>query len=260
MELFGCEGPSMSPTINPHGEIIVIEKISHRIWGIEGGSDGEKRKQESRKKQKEWEIVEHAKFLSLSKRNDNYEPSWFQEKQIEATAENHSKLSSFANTWKRLTSGIDRGDVVVLEHPEREGTVCKRVLGLPGDIIVRPDDGFHSSSDYRNVKNLFEEDDENYDSDLSYGNSLRTSSLKTVPDGHIWVEGDNSVNSTDSRSYGSVPAALVIGKSLLRVWPLRGNAMMVRGDRPMPSNRSAFTGSTIIPAGCEGEKRRKGDE
>lgn len=33
-----------------------------------------------------------------------------------------------------------------------------------------------------------------------------------VPAGHVWLEGDNPENSKDSRSYGAVPTAMIIGK------------------------------------------------
>jgi nickel-type superoxide dismutase maturation protease len=40
------------------------------------------------------------------------------------------------------------------------------------------------------------------------------------PDGW-WVEGDNPYASTDSRSYGAVPEADVVGRVLVRYWPVR---------------------------------------
>jgi len=44
--------------------------------------------------------------------------------------------------------------------------------------------------------------------------------LKHVPKGHVWIEGDNSPNSTDSRMYGPIPVGLVRGRAVLRLWPL----------------------------------------
>ena len=35
----------------------------------------------------------------------------------------------------------------------------------------------------------------------------------TVPKGHVWVEGDNSTCSADSRHFGAVPMALLIGRA-----------------------------------------------
>jgi nickel-type superoxide dismutase maturation protease len=38
-------------------------------------------------------------------------------------------------------------------------------------------------------------------------------------DGAVWVEGDNELASTDSRSLGVVPASAVKGVALVRLWP-----------------------------------------
>ncbi|NP_001373320.1 mitochondrial inner membrane protease subunit 1 isoform 2 [Danio rerio] len=40
-----------------------------------------------------------------------------------------------------------------------------------------------------------------------------------VPRGHVWLEGDNLRNSTDSRSYGPIPYALIRGRVCLKLWP-----------------------------------------
>ncbi len=39
--------------------------------------------------------------------------------------------------------------------------------------------------------------------------------------GGWWVEGDNAADSDDSRVFGAVPASAVIGRVLLRYYPLR---------------------------------------
>lgn len=41
----------------------------------------------------------------------------------------------------------------------------------------------------------------------------------TVPEGHIWVTGDNLSASRDSRNYGPVPLGLVKGTVYYKVWP-----------------------------------------
>lgn len=41
-----------------------------------------------------------------------------------------------------------------------------------------------------------------------------------VPLGHVWLEGDNSRASTDSRHFGPVPQGLVQIRLVLRIWPL----------------------------------------
>jgi nickel-type superoxide dismutase maturation protease len=42
-------------------------------------------------------------------------------------------------------------------------------------------------------------------------------------DGTVWVEGDNPLASTDSRTLGPLPASAVVGRVLLRLWPRPGH-------------------------------------
>lgn len=252
VDLVRCEGPSMLPTINSFGDIILIEKFTHRIYGIDGGHIGNKRIENARQRQKDWESMQMKKWPNHS--NDIASICWHKPKQPQATLQNYKKLSSFSYCVEKLRSGIAVGDVVVLQHPDREGTVCKRVIGLPGDTVVRPsgDKGHGFGITERQIMDLFEETDDKIP--FSGVTSLSNTSLTVVPDGHIWVEGDNSLNSADSRNYGPVPSSLVIGKVWMRVWPPRGNSLIVRGARPLPIDKNVpFTGSFVIPAGNEGE-------
>lgn len=96
------------------------------------------------------------------------------------------RVSVFAN-------GVNRGDVVISKSPNNpKHTVCKRVLGKEGDHIQVPKAG-------------------------NFGGEL----VVKVPKGHVWLQGDNANNSTDSRDYGPVPYALLKGKVFLKVWPPR---------------------------------------
>ena len=42
----------------------------------------------------------------------------------------------------------------------------------------------------------------------------------TVRPNHLFVMGDNTMNSLDSRSWGDFPASNVIGKSFFVYWPI----------------------------------------
>lgn len=73
-------------------------------------------------------------------------------------------------------------------------TICKRVIGVEGDVVeIEPTRTVHGSKSW------------------AEGRFLR------VPKGHIWIVGDNLSNSTDSRDYGPVPIAMVKGKVTRRV-------------------------------------------
>jgi hypothetical protein len=43
--------------------------------------------------------------------------------------------------------------------------------------------------------------------------------MQRVPAGHVWLQGDNLADSTDSRDYGPVPLAMVNGKVKLTLYP-----------------------------------------
>ncbi|KAI8096789.1 mitochondrial inner membrane peptidase complex catalytic subunit [Halteromyces radiatus] len=116
-ELTFCVGPSMLPTFNMTGDIMLIEHISQR-------------------------------FKSLQ-----------------------------------------TGDVIVCISPSVPGrAVLKRIIGMPGDnICVDP-----TAPDRK---------------------------FLDVPEGHVWIGGDNLSNSTDSREYGPVAMGLIRGKVIARAWP-----------------------------------------
>lgn len=76
---------------------------------------------------------------------------------------------------------VERGTLVVMEHPERAGfEMVKRVGAVPGERIA----------------------------DHTLG-----------PD-EFWVIGDRPDASTDSRSFGPVHRSVIVGMVRLRFWPL----------------------------------------
>mmetsp|Transcript_9027 Transcript_9027/g.11366 ORF Transcript_9027/g.11366 Transcript_9027/m.11366 type:complete len:396 (-) Transcript_9027:109-1296(-) len=296
-EMTKCEGPSMLPTIKSSGDIILVEKFSHRIHGISGGDDGERRASNARAKQLEWEskesklwLADKHRFSSSEQQKDSLLSSssnmrkakntndydvmsreeltsihtWHEPMVKPVNYTNRKDFKTWLKSFAKFKRGIEVGDVVVVQNPNRDGTVCKRVLGLPGDVILRPkrtNNGalVHSRNrgKHQEMINLFfnynkgmRKNDASY---LSLSSLINDSSLLVVPNGHIWIEGDNSMNSSDSRNYGPVPACMVVGKVWMRIWPLRGNAIMISGSCPIPPQGAPFTGSTRLPAGYEGE-------
>jgi signal peptidase I len=103
---------------------------------------------------------------------------------------------------------IKREDVVVFRTPALAevrcgagGTFIKRVIGLPGDRWEERN-GFV----YINAKKL----DEPYVK--ADRRDSRTVAPTTIPPASYFVMGDNRVSSCDSRAWGNVPAANLIGK------------------------------------------------
>lgn len=87
----------------------------------------------------------------------------------------------------------------------------KRVIGLPGDHIEIKDDGFV----YRNDEKL----EESY---VKEGYTPINGAYYDliVPEGTIYVMGDNRAYSKDSRYFGCVPIEKVTGYVGIRIWPL----------------------------------------
>ncbi len=96
--------------------------------------------------------------------------------------------------------------VALLAREQREHMWVKRAVGLPGDIIES-----HQGQLYRNGEAL----------DEDYINELIAIDIEpvTVPDGHIYVLGDNRNHSSDSRQIGPVPLTNVQGRVVLRIFP-----------------------------------------
>ena len=105
------------------------------------------------------------------------------------------------------TGEIKRGDVIVFEPPfAAPEPYIKRVIGLPGEVVTIEEgkvfvDGALMQESY--IKTTFHAD-----------------GTWEVPRGEIFVMGDNRNNSSDSRSWGTVPLNNIIGKALFVYWPI----------------------------------------
>jgi signal peptidase I len=105
-----------------------------------------------------------------------------------------------------------RGDIVVLHPPVDQGRpYIKRVIGLPGDHLAIRDGAV-----YINGERL----DEPYLHGIatSWPGTLGSHEI-VIPDGQVFVMGDNRNNSTDSRVFGSIRIEDIIGKAWISYWP-----------------------------------------
>ncbi|MYL51192.1 signal peptidase I [Halobacillus litoralis] len=114
---------------------------------------------------------------------------------------------------------IGRQQVIVF-HANEEEDYVKRVIGVSGDEIAVRDDQL-----YINGKRV----DESYLDPLRPNDGLpftedftleEVTGHQKVPEGHLFVMGDNRRDSLDSRYFGFVPADTVVGKVDVRYWPM----------------------------------------
>jgi len=108
-----------------------------------------------------------------------------------------------------------RGDVVVFHSPvELDKLYIKRIIALSGDTIM-----LKEGKVYLNGVQL---DESAYleSTVLTYGGAFLQDGIeRVVPDGYIFVMGDNRPYSSDSREWGFLDRSKVVGESLVRVLP-----------------------------------------
>ncbi len=107
-----------------------------------------------------------------------------------------------------------RGDVVVFTRPPDlqvpDKDLIKRIIGLPGQTVQG-----HDGAVYVDGTALVEP----YVNPACHG----TADFPTVhvPTGRYFVMGDNRCYSEDSRVFGTIPRASIVGRAFAIVWPVK---------------------------------------
>ena len=101
----------------------------------------------------------------------------------------------------------ERGEIVTLEVEDSEIPYIKRVVGLPGETL-----------EIRNNRLLIDGEvlSEPYLADVVQQNYGPIH----IPEGHVFVMGDNRSYSRDSRIIGTIPIEHITSRAWITVWPL----------------------------------------
>jgi signal peptidase I len=147
---------------------------------------------------------------------------------MQNTLQNADKLIIWKvpRTWASITGHPyipDRGDIIVftesgLSQYGQQDTkqLIKRVIGLPGDHLVVKDGSY-------TIYNKTHPQGFDPDKTLPYGRHIPTTDGNvniTLGKDQVFVSGDNRPDSLDSRDFGPIKANQIIGKLVLRVFPV----------------------------------------
>ncbi len=189
----------------------------------------------------------------------------------------------------RVLSGQpERGDVVIFKHPIDQTDYIKRVIGLPGDSVALVDGQILLNGELvpREPMGDFEipasvntscawggEEGTNEAGEavcrytrfletlpsgrqyevLDFGNTPSDSiAPKIIPEGHMFVMGDNRDNSRDSRfearsgdAVGIVPQENLVGEAFIIMWSTDGSAEWIKPWTWFTAARGGRIGDTL---------------
>ena len=159
----------------------------------------------------EWAVVlVGAVLVALLLRATLFQAFWIPSESMETTLLTNDRV--LVNKLSYHLHDINRGDVIVFARPDEEPgeirDLIKRVIALPGETVEAK-----GNSVYINGQRLHEPYlDESIQTD-DFGPTV-------VPEGEVFVMGDNRGDSFDSRWFGTVSEERVIGRAFVLFWPI----------------------------------------
>ena len=196
---------------DPEGENVRRPVTETDAKGSNGRKDvpAKKETNDPLKEMKEWiQAIVTAVVLALLIRTFLFEIILVDGSSMLPTLHDADRI--FVNKIGYIIGGPHHGDVVIFKTPEDPHTnYVKRIIGLPGDRVR-----IQGGVVYVNNKALTEP----YILEPPYDDYEEV----TVPKGTFFALGDNRNGSKDSRDLhvGFVPVGNLLGKAVLRLWPL----------------------------------------
>ncbi len=132
----------------------------------------------------------------------------------------HNENRMVVNKMSYKIGEPERFDIVVF-HATEEKDYIKRVIGLPGDKIEYKDDTLYVNGKAYDEPYLDEAKEQMIEGPLTEPFTLEEIiGQETVPEGEVFVMGDNRRYSKDSRHIGTIKQSEILGKTSLVYWPL----------------------------------------
>ena len=135
----------------------------------------------------------------------------------------------FINMFAKKTQGVERYDVVVVNHEADHENWVKRVIGLPGETILCRDDvvyidGKPLAEPYLNTSYVAEQRYAGHKFTLDFGPVV-------LGEDQYFVMGDNRVKSYDSRQLdvGAFSVEDIVGKDVYVIYPFNEIKMVRNG-------------------------------
>ena len=120
---------------------------------------------------------------------------------------------------------VERGDIVVFKDKTQPGRILvKRVIALAGQTVDLRDgyvviDGVRLYEPYTHGSS-------SYVLPTTF-NNMEITYPYTIPEGHLWVMGDNREDSADSRYFGPIEETAVEGRIFMVFWPFSDISLLM---------------------------------
>lgn len=154
-------------------------------------------------------------------------PSGSMEPTLNGTPDQWKADKIIVDKLKYRFSQPQRGDIVVfsptqtLQNEQYKDAFIKRIVALPGEKVQLKDGQVYiNNQPLKELSYLSSEQRTEIDVCTSATQQAYLAQTQTIPPDSYLVLGDNRHSSYDSRCWGVVPRENIIGRAVLRFWPL----------------------------------------
>ncbi len=142
-----------------------------------------------------------------------FQPNLVKGASMEPTFQSGDYILTSKITYKMRS--LERGDIVVFESPKNKDVdFIKRIIGLPGDtILIQNNEVFVNGN---RIDEPYIAAKTNLWGEAGY---VKEGVPLAIPQGEVFVMGDNRPRSSDSREFGYIPETSIIGIVFYRYFP-----------------------------------------